>query len=287
MNLLVIGANDTGKTHFIGQLFARLRQGEASLQLRASPSNLAALEEILERLNEGRTADHTPSDTYYEIDLPLITTKNKEFNLLFPDYDGEQVKNIVENRLITAEWINRLKQSHAWLFFIRLSLVHAPDDIQTRPPGNSIAKTVLAKTMEWTTENSITSATFVELLQALLAVTQKGFVKKRKDPVLVIILSCWDELKGSEATELAKPMDVLRQKIPMFSEFVTANWEEDKLLVYGLSSLGKSLDPDIPDEEYLDKGPENFGYVVTSDGQHEKDLTHPLTKVLDLIENGD
>jgi hypothetical protein len=64
----------------------------------------------------------------------------------------------------------------------------------------------------------------------------------------------------------------------MFAEFITANWKENRLLVYGLSSLGKSLNPEISDDEYLDKGPENFGYVVTSDGLHEKDLTYPLTK---------
>lgn len=288
MDLLVIGANDTGKTHFIGQLFARLRQGEASLSLRSSPSNLAALEEILERLNEGRTADHTPSGVYYEIDLPLRTEDNNEFNLLFPDYGGEQIKDIVEKRLITDDWSKRLKQSQGWLFFVRLSLVDAPDDITSRPPGKRLKVSKAAKAAKETpktNKNSITAATFVELLQALLATSQRGIVKKRKDPILVIILSCWDEIKGRDMTKSPPPIEVLRQKIPMFAEFITANWEENKLLVYGLSSLGKPLDPETPDEEYLDKGPENFGYIVNSYGQHEKDLTYPLISVLNLIDD--
>ena len=285
MNLLVIGANDTGKTHYIGQLFARLRQGEASLRLSSSPSNLAALEEILERLNEGRTADHTPTDVYYEIDLPLTTNNNREFSLLFPDYDGEQIKNIVEKRLITNDWTKRLKKSQGWLFFIRLSLVQSPDDMFSRPPGNLLKDTKAEAVTPKVGENLITSATFVELLQALLVISQRGLVKKRKNPILAIILSCWDELNGSETTELTQPMDILRQKLPMFAEFISANWEKDSMLVYGLSSLGKPLDSKKPDDEYLDKGPENFGYIVTSNGTHEKDLTLPLTNVLDLIEN--
>jgi hypothetical protein len=287
MSLLIIGANDTGKTHFIGQFLLRLRKGDAPLRLRWAPSNLSALEEVLERLNEGRSASHTEADVYHQIDLPLITADNKEFNLVVPDYGGEQVKNIVEKRLVTNDWVERLKQGQGWLFFIRLSLVHKPDDIISHPPGKLLDSPQQSKKPQSTTEHKITAMTFVELLQSLLAISQRSLIRKRHEPILAIILSCWDEIEGTEVTEVTRPIDVLRQKMPMLAEFIIANWEKDRLLVYGLSALEKPLDPKKPDKDYQDYGPENFGYVVTSDGQREKDLTLPIMHVLDLIGNAD
>lgn len=295
MNILVIGANDTGKTHFVGQLFGRLRQGGASLRLRSAPSNLSALEEVLERLNEGRTASHTSSDIYHEIDLPLATEAGSEFNLLFPDYGGEQIKNLVTERATTSDWAMRLRQSEGWLFFIRLSLVNKPEDLWSRPPGNMLDAPHSTKKSEEKEQNDgakpekpLSAATFVELLQALLSFSGRGIITKRRAPVLAIVLSCWDEVEKTEAAAVESavpPLEVLRQKLPLLAEFVTANWKEDSLLVYGLSALGKPLRDNVSDEEYLDRGPESFGYVITPGGELAKDLTIPLTDLLNLIDD--
>jgi hypothetical protein len=46
--------------------------------------------------------------------------------------------------------------------------------------------------------------------------------------------------------------------------------------VYGLSSLGKTLRKDEPDDDYLNSGPEQFGYIVMPDGSRTPDLTAPI-----------
>lgn len=289
MNILIIGANDTGKTHFVGQLFGRMRQGGARLRLRAAPSNLSALEEVLERLNEGRTAEHTSADDYHEIDMPLVTESGKEFNLLFPDYGGEQIRSIVSERTVTPDWMARLRKSEGWLFFIRPSLVSKPEDLLSRPPGSLLEAPRAPQENrsgggnEGKKEKTFSAATFVELLQALLNFSGRGVATKLRSPVLAIILSCWDEVQKTEISETSEPIEFLRQKLPMLAEFVTANWEEDRLLIYGLSALEKPLHDKVSDEEYLDRGPESFGYVITPTGELEKDLTIPLTSLISLI----
>lgn len=289
MNLIVIGANSTGKTHYAGQLYGRLRETESRLKLRHPPENLAPLENVLERLNDGKTAPHTEQDVYHEIDFPLVNEKGEEFNLLFPDYGGEQIKNIIKRRLIPNEWVKRLTDSEGWMVFIRLSLVTKPEDLIFRPPGN------LLDTPQSNLPNSndskaqtdkITSVTFVELLQAALAVSRRGILQKRKEPILVIVLSCWDELSETNTDEKVIPFDVLRGKLPMLAEFIEANWCEESLKVYGLSSLGKSLNEKKSDEEYLDLGPENFGYVIEPNGARESDLTLPIIELMKLIKDG-
>lgn len=289
MNLIVIGANSTGKTHYAGQLYGRLREGESRLKLRHPPQNLAPLENVLNRLSDGKTALHTERDVYHEIEFPLVVENGAEFSLLFPDYGGEQIKNIIKSRSVPNEWIKRLTESDGWMVFIRPSLVTKTEDLITRPPGKSLnteRQPTSAANLE-TEKEKITSMTFVELLQAGLAVSRRGILRKRKEPVLLVVLSCWDELAGTEIGEKIIPHDVLRRKLPMFAEFLAANWESDSLRVYGLSSLGKSLDEKNSDDEYLDFGPENFGYVVTPEGEREKDLTLPIVNLLGLIRNED
>lgn len=294
MNLLVIGANDTGKTHFVGQLYGRLQKGGTRLRLRAAPSNLSALEEVLERLNEGKTASHTSADVYHEIDMPLLTEAGETFNLLFPDYGGEQIRNIVAQRATTDDWIVRLRQSQGWLFLIRLSLVSRPEDLLSRPPGHSLAFSPVPEPDDVQSKgqgratNYLSATTFIELLQALLSFTEQGgSITKRRSPVLAIILSCWDEVKKTEASETTTPFEVLRQKMPMLAEFLTAHWEETRLLVYGLSALEKPLSDSISDEAYLDQGPESFGYVIMPNGNSDKDLTVPISELLKLINDAD
>ena len=75
-----------------------------------------------------------------------------------------------------------------------------------------------------------------------------------------------------------KPIDELFERLPMFGDFVASNWKDS--LVLGLSALGRALDNEEPDEDYIAKGSERFGYVVLEDGTRSSDLTLPIRKLL-------
>ena len=75
-----------------------------------------------------------------------------------------------------------------------------------------------------------------------------------------------------------KPIDVLRKQLSMFGDFVASNWEQPSVL--GLSALGRRLDSQEPDEDYISQGSEQFGYVILEDGTRSADLTLPIRKLL-------
>jgi len=47
--------------------------------------------------------------------------------------------------------------------------------------------------------------------------------------------------------------------------------------------LGKALDEKEPDKDYLDGGPEDFGYIILPDGSQSSDLTLPVSKTMELM----
>jgi len=286
MKLTLIGSSSTGKTHYAGQLYGRLRHGTSRLRLRCPPKSLVALDNILQMLADGKSADHTQADVYEELDFPLVTDTGSEFDLLFPDYGGEQVKSMIQTRTIPDPWVKRLRDADGWILFVRPSLVPKMEDFINRPPGGSIPRP-LKKTQEPREHGFVpTDSSFIELLQAALAVNKMSLLTRRRDPLLTVFLSCWDELFPEFQTSHVRPFDVLYEHLPMFAEFLRSNWSEGRLLVYGLSSLGKELHKNKADNDYIERGPENFGWIVKPDGEADFDLTVPLLDILNLKSNG-
>lgn len=80
-NILVIGRASSGKTHFAGQLYGRLREPESSLKINGTPENLEMLGEVFEALSEGKASAHTVTETWDSLKLPLIDENSKEFDL--------------------------------------------------------------------------------------------------------------------------------------------------------------------------------------------------------------
>lgn len=276
-SLLIIGGPDVGKTHYGGQLLGRLNHGEGQIKKHGAPANIAPFEEVLRRLGQGMTAGHTATGVYYEIVLPIELANGDSADLVFPDYAGEQIKVIMEQRYITKAWRNRLVESSGWILFIRLERIHSPEDILTRPRGEAVEQgTEMPTNFRWSDQ-----AYYVELLQLLLYTKGAGTTMKINNPALTVLLSCWDEF--DTGTGIKRPAELLSERMPLFSEFINANWKPDSLMVLGLSSLGKALKEEEPDEGYLDNGPENFGYVVLPDGAHSPDLTLPVSLTMERM----
>ena len=65
---------------------------------------------------------------------------------------------------------------------------------------------------------------------------------------------------------------------PLLADFIACNWDDSRIL--GLSALGRPLDKDQPDEDYVAIGSERFGYVVLEDGTRSPDLTLPIQSLI-------
>lgn len=270
-NILIIGTPNTGKTHFGGQLYGRLKTGNCSLTLKSTPDDLSIFQEILEKLNTGLSAEHTATTQNENLILPVQNQDNESLDLIYPDYGGEQITNIVENRKINSIWKSNIEKSDCWFLFIRLSLVEDIEDVTTRF-YSTIGKNSIGNEFSCLKDNS--PVFYIELLQIFLFAKRQSKAS-HNIPKLTILLSCWDELPTDGET----PESILRKKMPLFYDYISSLWRHN-LNIIGLSSTGKPLSVDKADNEYLINGPEKQGYIILEDGQKNSDLTLSLNSVI-------
>ena len=267
-SILLIGESDVGKSHYGGQLLKRLMQEDGKLRMDGAATNLEPFQAVMARLDAGLSAGHTPTTTYLESRWPIVDTKGVKADLIWPDYGGEQIKNIIDDRRLPPVWLSRITQSSAWLLLIRLQKIRADDDVFSRP----LAALEGRATGTWDAGLS-DQARLIELMQILIYIWSVSNARSSRLPPLVVLLTCWDEMENP-----GRPIDELRHRLPMFADLVASNWEDS--IVLGLSALGRALDQKRPDEDYIARGSEGFGYVVLEDGTHSPDLTHPIGRLV-------
>ena len=272
--ILLIGGTSSGKTHFGAQLLSRLQTRTGRLQLREAPKNVALFEATLQRLGQGLSSDHTESGLYGEVVLPAVGKSGQTVDLVWPDYAGEQLtgeRGIAEVRTVPAHWMNRIALSDHWILMVRPMSATTEEDLLNRPLHSDPALSSNKK------QHPVFSAQsqLIELLQILRHVKGVNNLTPARIPRMLVLLSCWDELP----VQSAPPNEILADRLPMLHAFLKANWLADSLLIYGLSSLGKSLSSLKADTEYRNHGPESFGFVVLPRGEQVLDLTLPVANL--------
>lgn len=272
-NILVLGDSGTGKTHFAVQLFGRLfKSTKAIWKPKGTPENMEIFKAGFQRLAKGLEIEHTPSAFHQDISFRVINAALAEIKFTYPDYAGEQLRNLVVDRRLNKAWQDRVKSGTSWLLFIKINNIKEVEDIVTRgmPDYGDIRKTHAEESQDNFQLGD--QAFYTELLQMLTRIKEASFLVPSSLPQLTIMLSCWDEYKKDQP-DIHQPDAALLEKMPMFHTFLHANWPKNKLKIIGLSSTGRKLDEKVADEDYLDDGPEKFGYWVRENGQEERDLT--------------
>ena len=274
-NVLIFGGANTGKTVYVLQLYGRLTDEGARLSLRHQPDDLSLIVAGFDRLSNGLPPEHTTTGANADVTLPVTGPDGRAFDVIYPDYAGEQVEDMVRKRQVTPEWRSRVLAAPTWLVFLRLDHVHDPKDVVTSPPPPDAPTTNGGPS----TPSALgDQAKTVEALQLLLHSAGVGAADPIRRPVLAVVLSCWDELSIPEGT---RPQAVLKERMPLVEAFVRSNWHPDHTAVYGLSAQGKALQKNDPDDEFIDHGPEAMGYVVCPDGSRDSDLTLLLHDALE------
>ena len=271
-SILLIGESGVGKTHFGAQLLKRLMKGDGSLRMNGAATNLEPFESALESLNEGKAAGHTATSTYVDSVWPIADASGRSADLVWPDYGGEQIKNIATFRRVPIAWQDRVRQAAVWLLLVRLQQARVGEDIFSRPLTDLRGSAVENREVHISDQ-----ARLIELLQMLMYVADPVAQRPFERPKIGILLTCWDELHiDGTAPELA-----LRERLPMLWDFVSSSWRNPKVM--GLSALGRPLSPSEQDVEYVSRGPEHFGYVVGRDGSSSSDLTLPIQSLLEEL----
>lgn len=270
--ILILGESGTGKTHYGAQLLLRLNQQDGALRIRDAASNLSPFESALQRLYEGRAAGHTATADYLESFWPVEERGGRTMDLIWPDYGGEQIRRMLEQRRVSLAWRDRLTRSCGWILLVRVQHTTLSDDLFSRPLAALASTTGAGRAFRMSDQSRL-----VELLQMLLHIRGVGTLSRITTPALTVLLSCWDEL--GEAGDGVPPEAVLDERLPLLAHFARTNWRADRLSVLGLSSLGRRLSDREQDDEYVSQGPERFGYIVRADGSRDPDLTVPIAEL--------
>lgn len=275
-NILIIGGPNAGKTHFGGQLYGRLNSCQFKYKLAPNnrPSDLTIFEDVLAKLAEGKRAGHTESSANRTIQLKADDNEGNSVIFSFPDYAGEQVKMVVDNRRVNNLWKEYINESNSWILFVRLDEIEVAEDLINR--GIPSLKEIQKRQAIAPPVKISDAAHFVELLQTLVYIKGASTLRKIISPNLTIILSCWDLIKEDQT---AIPSQILKERLPLLWDFVTNNWNETSLSIIGLSSTERTLS-DEPDDNYIDKTPIAFGYIINEKGKTEKDLTISIPRFI-------
>lgn len=269
-SILLVGESNVGKTHYGAQFLKRLMVKACALKMSGAPTNLEAFTTALSCLTEGKATDHTPANTYVESIWPITDEAGNYAELVWPDYGGEQVRNLVTQRRIPAAWRDRVLGATDWVLLIRLHSLRSEDDLFSRPLQSFAAAEAQGEAAAYEPSDQ---ARIVELLQMLLYLAQFHLDRPLWKPRLTILLSCWDELETAEL-----PADILASRLPMLWSFVRSNWISP--IVIGLSALERALSKMDADQEYAIRGPEEFGYVVLPNGVKDNDITLPIQRLM-------
>jgi hypothetical protein len=267
-SVLLLGESNVGKTHYGAQVLKRLIVGRSSLRMRGQATNLGPFEQAMESLADGCATGHTPSESYEESIWPVGDEKGNHAQLIWPDYGGEQIKNLIADHRIAVAWRDRVLTATDWILLVRLHTLKGDADIFSRSLstlGNSHVNEVAHKPSD--------QARLIELLQMLLHICPASRDSLIETPTLTILLSCWDEVEAKSA-----PREVLRTNLPMFCDFVESVWNDPTVM--GLSALERPLSEDHADQDYAIRGPESFGYIVHPQGQDDPDITWPITRLI-------
>ena len=272
-NIMVLGGPSAGKTHYAGQLLGRLRRDrQGKLRLRpGGVDDLNKLEEVLACLDEGRSAGHTSADTWSGIRCEMETIEGSSTILEWPEYAGERLLSIIEDRTIPLEWRTLIDNATGWLLFVRASTLELYEHLLERPSGVSPQSADRVDGQNWDDR-----ARYVELLQMMIFTARRSAFRAICHPRLAVVLSCWDELDRPST-----PENEFADRMKLLDAFVRSTWEDRACSIWGLSSLGRELSPNKRDQEYVTQGPEHFGYVVPPGStKRMNDLTAPISWLL-------
>lgn len=272
-SILLIGKPHSSKTVFLSQFYSRLQKKKSKLTLYKSVEDLSPISAAREALSNGDEPQTTPVEKSVKFHLPILID-DKQIDLRCPEYGGEQVVNIVENRELNKEWISSIEESNNWILFVRLNSINKTLDISDVTFSEQHEQSSI--TTDTNTVYQISDQSFfIELLQILLHSKKYDYHLINNKLKLTVVLTCWDEMNTEE-----KPHDLLRKKLPLLCNFINSNWKETCLNIIGLSAQGFSLDIAENKEKYQIEGPEEFGYLVLPDGTHTNDITQLIAQSL-------
>ena len=292
--ILIAGLPDTGKSTFIGALWALVKHysKQISLSMIASDSNVPDLVEKLDNLSQAwervMYIQRSSKDIAENMQIELVSSadETKIVSLDFPDFMGESFRKIISQ--------NHPKEINLWcknadslLFFINnFSFGIFYDDFESYKKDDDVSK-LRFNHPELTPEN-MTPATQNMLILRYLK-EHSNFKN------VTICITQWDKYVKVHSTplKLVSPEEYLKKNSPALYNFIKYHFPSARF--YGLSSQGGEYKYNKQTEEQIEKdirivnaNCKNKLKQFTKEGKRafvcwDKEISYDITKLISEI----
>lgn len=279
-SIVLVGGPDSGKTNYVGRLWAALRARQGRLVAPQIPADIQYVEDTLAHLMQGEFAPR--SEKSIGVDrrdfvVPVAPANNDgsaEFSIVVPDVSGELWQSAVETFEISEEWMQQLEQSVGALLFVRVLSNQnvTPLDWVT---AEKLLKLHPTKMDDQELRKIPTQVLLSELLRFLELTLQRG--PKGKLPRVAVVVTAWDLL--DEERRAAGPEQFLQAEFPVFSGKVR-DTDQVEIKVFGVTVVGGDFEDENFKNEYLQNGDlQHAGYCtfhVEGEVRKDPDMTYPV-----------
>ena len=122
-SVLLVGGPDSGKTNYLGRVWAAVREADAALHARAIPQDIRYVDQALACLLQGEFAPRTEASERAERSFSVTIKRAKPpevVDVIVPDVSGELWREAVRSYALAPEWMRRLEEATGVLLFVRV-----------------------------------------------------------------------------------------------------------------------------------------------------------------------
>lgn len=268
----MIGMPGSGKTTYLAMLSNVLVDGNSDTKLYKKvedmPEGYEYFSDFGKLLLECKELGRTRRLVYNKLRISLWDALENEYLLDVPDISGEVFRDLVKDRQITQEIVDRIRESDCLLFFINYKnmsweyRIPLPKEITDKKNIDAKKKEILDSNLA--DKREANQSEIVELLQTILDL-------KLNRPYIRFVLSAWDKVEAEKGKDIL-PSKFVEGMFPLLYQFVETNSKYFKAEYWGVSAQGGDFqNPEdvkrIEEEEY------NAIKVIEPTGKQSSDLT--------------
>jgi len=237
----MVGFPETGKSTLLGALWAMIEDPAVpGLQEEFVSGDRSYVQGLAEKLLRGEAVGRTHTDADGSFEAVIGLPDGESVRLTIADRSGEQVRELVEERLWLPELVSIVEAASGLMLFVTALDLNPglPTHVSSSGAGEEASRAALA---DYSHRDAATAAKVLDLLENVLEIVS------RSDPLpLVVVISAFDVVTG------LSPGDWLATRLPALQTFLEANDERLIHSVFGVSAQGGTFPNQA--EEVLARG---------------------------------
>jgi GTPase SAR1 family protein len=261
----IIGLPASGKTTFLGALGYSLLNNtiEENVFEIDLIDNLDYIKSLANTWSQCEEMDRTKRNSYVITKLQLQDKDNNKLELYIPDQSGEEFEYIVKNRSMNNTMYKEIEACDNIFLFVNPSKISNDLFIKDLAPEYRNVSQEKVDALDKTIMHEQTQ--YVSILQDV-------YVLRKRKTEIKIVISAWDEYQ----TEMS-PSELLKIRLPLLWQYLTANREAFECEYWGISAQGGDLTNPEEKEKLQSISDAIERIIVVNDN---KQVTHDLSILL-------